>query len=173
VLVTFALIGAGGPDATRQAFEAAIIYLAIYGLMDAGAFAVAVAFHERGGSYFIGDYAGLWQRNAVLATLMAGFLISLAGAPPMAGAWAKLFVFLAAIEADVYWLAIVMGVNAVIAAWYYLAVVKLMFFDAPEVDEPVQVPYLPRLAMGLTALALLVVFVYPPIITHLADRSIL
>ncbi len=173
VLVTFALIGAGGSDATRQAFEAAIIYLAIYGLMDAGAFAVAVAFQEQGGSYFIRDYAGLWQRNAVLATLMTGFLISLAGAPPMAGAWAKLFVFLAAMESEVYWLAIVMGVNAVIAAWYYLAVVKLMFFNAPEVEEPLEIPYLPRVAMGIAALALFVAFVYPPIVTHLAERSVL
>ena len=89
----------------------------------------------------------------------------------MAGAWAKLFVFLAAVEAGVYWLAVVMGVNAVVAAWYYLAVVKRMFFDSPEVSEPVEVPYLLRAAMGVAALALVVAFVYPPVITELAERS--
>jgi NADH-quinone oxidoreductase subunit N len=104
---------------------------------------------------------------------MAGFLLSLAGAPPMAGVWAKLFVFLATINAHVYWLAAVMGVNAVIAAWYYLAVVKRMFFDAPDVTERVEVPSLLRAAMTAAALALFAVFAYPPIITSLAARSIL
>jgi NADH-quinone oxidoreductase subunit N len=173
VLVAFALIDVGpdGVEASRQAFQSAVIYLAIYGIMDLGAFAAAVAFARRGGTYFIDDYAGLWQRSPALALLLAGFLISLAGAPPMAGAWAKLFVFLAAIDAEVFWLAVVMGVNAVVAAWYYLAVVKRMFFEPPEVSEPVDVPPLLRVAMGATALALVVVFIYPPVITELAEHS--
>lgn len=173
VLVCFALIDPSNPDATRQAFEAALIYLAIYALMDLGAFAAAVSYANRGGSYFIQDYSGLWQRSPVLATMLAGFLISLAGAPPMAGAWAKLFVFLAAIEAEVYWLAVVMGINAVIAAWYYLAVVKRMFFEVPEIDEPVEVPPLLRVAMAVAAVALFVGFVYPPVLTELTNDSIL
>jgi NADH-quinone oxidoreductase subunit N len=171
VLVAFALIDPSNVDASRQAFQSALIYLAIYGVMDLGAFSAAVAFARRGGTYFIDDYSGLWQRNPSLALLLAGFLISLAGAPPMAGAWAKLFVFLAAIRAEVYWLAVVMGLNAVVAAWYYLAVVKRMFFDAPEVAEPVEVPYLMRAAMGAVALLLVAAFIYPPIITQLAERS--
>jgi NADH-quinone oxidoreductase subunit N len=173
VLVAFALIDPSGGAANDQAFKSALIYLAIYGVMDLGAFAAAVAFANRGGSYFITDYSGLWQRSPVLATLLAGFLISLAGAPPMAGAWAKLFVFLAALQAEVYWLAIVMGINAVVAAWYYLAVVKRMFFETPEIQEPVEVPYLMRAAMGVAALALFAVFIYPPIVTALADKSLL
>lgn len=173
VLVAFALIDPGNAEVNRQAFESALIYLAIYGVMDVGAFSAAIAFARRGGSYFIDDYKGLWNRSPVLATMLAGFLVSLAGAPPMAGAWAKLFVFLAAIEAQVYWLAVVMGVNAVIAAWYYLAVVKRMFFDAPEDTEPVEVPYLLKAAMGVAALTLFAAFVYPPLITHLAEQSFL
>jgi len=90
----------------------------------------------------------------------------------MAGAWAKLFVFLAAIEAEVYWLAVVMGVNAVIAAWYYLAVVKRMFFERPEVAEPVEVPYILKAAMGVAALALFAVFVYPFLLTALTEKSV-
>ncbi|MGH2790110.1 MAG: NADH-quinone oxidoreductase subunit N, partial [Actinomycetota bacterium] len=140
ILVCLALINPDNPDANGQAFAAAVIYLAIYGLMDLGAFAAAVAFARKGGTYFINDYSGLWQRSPVLALMLAAFLVSLAGAPPMAGLIAKLFVFLATIEAGVYWLAVVMGVNTVIAAWYYLAVVKRMFFDAPELEEPVEVP---------------------------------
>jgi NADH-quinone oxidoreductase subunit N len=177
VLCTLALIdpgtGQAAVDANEAAFSAAVIYLVIYAVMDLGAFAAAVAFARRGGTYFISDYNGLWQRSPVLATLLAGFLLSLAGAPPMAGAWAKLFVFLATVEAQVYWLAVVMGVNAVIAAWYYLAVVRRMFLVAPDVAEPVEVPTLLKAAMGIAALALFVAFIYPKVITDLAERSLL
>ncbi len=171
VLVTLALIQPGGGGENDQAFQSALIYLAIYGLMDLGAFAAAIAFARRGGTYFISDYAGLWRRSPVLATLMAGFLLSLAGVPPMAGAWAKLFVFLAAVDRNL-WLAVIMAINAVIGAWYYLAVVKKMFLDAPEVEDTVEVPYLLRVAMGVTALVLVAAFVYPPIITELAAESL-
>ena len=173
ILVAFALINPGATSANDQAFHSALIYLAIYGVMDLGAFGAAVAFARRGGSYFIDDYAGLWQRSPALATMLAGFLVSLAGAPPMAGAWAKLFVFLATINAHVYWLAVVMGVNATIAAWYYLAVVKRMFFDPPVDSAPVEVPYLLNFAMGAVALALFAAFVYPPIITLVVSKSFL
>ena len=172
ILVCLALINPDNPEANRQAFAAAVIYLAIYGLMDLGAFAAAVAFARKGGTYFINDYSGLWQRSPVLALMLAAFLVSLAGAPPMAGLIAKLFVFLATIEAGVYWLAVVMGVNTVIAAWYYLAVIKRMFFDAPELEEPVEVPYLLTAAMGVAVAALVALLVYPPLLTELADNSI-
>jgi NADH-quinone oxidoreductase subunit N len=108
----------------------------------------------------------------VLALLFGGFLVSLAGAPPMAGLIAKLFVFAATIEAEVYWLAIVMGVNTVIAAWYYLAVIKKMFFETPEIDEPVEVPYLMTAAMGLATAVLVGLLIYPALLIDLADRSI-
>jgi NADH-quinone oxidoreductase subunit N len=172
MLVGFALVGANA-DTNAQAFKATVIYIVIYGLMDLGAFAAAISFARRGGTYFISDYSGLWNRSPALAGLMAAFLLSLAGVPPLAGAWAKLFVFLASIDAQVYWLAVVMGVNAVIAAWYYLAVVKRMFFDAPEVQEPIETPYMLRLAMGLAVLALVAAFVYPRLVTDPADRSVL
>jgi NADH-quinone oxidoreductase subunit N len=173
VLVAFALVNPASPEANAQAFEAALVYLAIYGVMDVGAFGAAVAYAARGGGYFIADYSGLWQRSPSLALMMAGFLVSLAGAPPMAGVWAKVFVFLAAINAQVYWLAVVMGVNAVIAAWYYLAVVKRMFLEPAERDEPVEVPYLMRAAMGFAAVALFAACVYPGLITGLAEGTLL
>jgi NADH-quinone oxidoreductase subunit N len=172
VLVTFALINPSAPEANARAFEAAIVYLAIYGVMDLGAFGVAVAYAARGGSYFISDYSGLWQRNPALALMMAGFMFSLAGAPPMAGVWAKVFVFLATINAQVYWLAVVMGVNAVVAAWYYLVVVKRMFLDAAETEEPVEVPYLMRAVIGSAAVALFAACLYPGFITNLTENTL-
>ncbi|MGH2748330.1 MAG: NADH-quinone oxidoreductase subunit N [Actinomycetota bacterium] len=172
VLVTFALINPGASLTNGRAFTAAIVYLAIYGLMDAGAFGAAIAFHERGGSYFINDYSGLWIRSPALALMMSGFLISLAGAPPMAGVWAKLLVFRATIDANVIWLAIVMGINAVVAAWYYLLVVKKMFLEAPEIEEPIAVSPMLRAAMGVATAGLVAGFIYLPIISDLAERSI-
>ncbi|HEV3472431.1 MAG TPA: proton-conducting transporter membrane subunit, partial [Actinomycetota bacterium] len=172
VLVALALIDPANPAANDQALQSALIYLAIYGVMDAGAFGAAIAFARRGGTYFIDDYKGLWQRSPVLAIMLAGFLVSLAGVPPMAGAWAKLFVFLAAINSQVYWLAVVMGLNAAIAAWYYLAVVKRMFFDPAEDTEEIEVPYLLKAAMGVAALALFAGFIYPPLFTDLAEHSL-
>jgi NADH-quinone oxidoreductase subunit N len=171
ILVAFALIDPGATTGNRQALTSALVYILIYGIMDLGAFAAAVAFAKRGGSYFISDYNGLWQRSPVLATLMAAFLVSLAGVPPMAGAWAKLFVFLAAINSEVYWLAIVVGLNAVIAAFYYLAVVRRMFFAPSESEEPVEVPFLLRAAMGVAAVALFAVFAWPQLVTSLADKA--
>ena len=172
VLVTLALIKPGNPPSNEMALQAALVYLVIYALMDLGAFAAAVSFARRGGTYFIGDYAGLWQRGPAQATLMAAFLVSLAGTPPLAGFWAKFFVFQATIEADVAWLAVVMGVNTVIAIWYYLAVVKKMFFEPAEVEDAVEPPLLLRAAMGLAVLALVAVFVYPQLVTDLAADSI-
>ena len=174
VLVCFALIDPSNPEALQKAFEAATVYLAIYALMDVGAFACAVGFaSSRNGTFFISDYSGLWNRSPVLATMLAGFLISLAGTPPMGGFWAKLFVFDATIDSEVYWLAAVMAINAVIAAWYYLFVVKKMFFEPAELTDEVEIPYLLRLGMGIAALALFIVFVYPTFLTDLTNEAIL
>jgi NADH-quinone oxidoreductase subunit N len=172
VLVAFALIEPGAAT-NGQAFQSALIYLAIYGVMDVGAFAAAVAFARRGGSYFIDDYKGLWNRSPVLACMMTAFLVSLAGVPPLAGTWAKLYVFLATLNAEVWWLAAVMGLNAVIAAFYYLAVVKRMFFDSAEDDAPLDVPYMLRASMGFCAALLLIFFPALPVLTNLVERSTL
>ncbi len=173
ILVALALIDPANADANRQAFEAALIYLAIYGVMDAGAFAVALSFARQGGSYFIVDYRGLWHRNPMLAAMGAIFLLSLLGAPPLAGFWAKVFVFLATVNANVYWLAVVMAINAVIAAWYYLVVVKRMYFEPADDAGAVPVPPLLAAAMGIAAVALIAATIYPPVITDLAERSFL
>ncbi len=174
ILVAFALIDpSNAAGLNDQAFRSALIYIAIYGVMDIGAFAAAISFARRGGTYFIDDYKGLWQRNPLLAGLLAAFLVSLAGVPPVAGFWAKFFVFLATIQSEVYWLALVMAVNAVISAWYYLAVVKRMFFDPAETEEPVEVPLLLKTTMGVAALVLVGLLPGMPILTNLVESSLL
>lgn len=146
---------------------AAAFYLVIFVVMELGAFAAAIGFGRRYGSYFIADYAGLWRRSPLLAVALAAFLISLAGAPPLAGTWAKLFIFLAALDHGAYFLAGVMGVNTVIAAWYYLAIVRRMFFEEPETDVAVEPPRLIRATVVAAGAVLLVLFVYPVLVTYL------
>ncbi len=151
--------------------SSAIVYLVIFSVMEIGAFAVAIGFARRGGTYFLSDYAGLGKRSPMIAVLMAAFLISLAGAPPLAGLWAKLFVFVAALEARSYILAIIMAINTVIAAWYYLAVVKRMFFDEPESAEPIATSGPIRVATAVAAIVLVALFIYPPLVTHFAEPA--
>ena len=109
----------------------------------------------------------------MLATLMAGFLISLAGAPPMAGAWAKLFVFA---RHDRSRGLLARGRHGRERGDRGLVLPRgrrRMFLEAPDAAEPVEVPTLLKAAMGIAALALFVAFIYPKVITDLAERSLL
>lgn len=116
-----------------------LFYLLAYAFMNVGAFAVACVVERRGEfSTVLGDYAGLSQREPFLAAALAVFMLSLTGIPPLAGFWGKLFVFRAAVEADLSWLAIVGVINSAISAFYYLGVVVQMYMRSPA--EYVQSP---------------------------------
>jgi NADH-quinone oxidoreductase subunit N len=130
----------------------------VYALMSAAAFGAIVVMSSRGfEADRIEDFKGLNQRDPWLAGLMLCVMFSMAGIPPFLGFWAKLAVLRATIQGDLMWLAIVGIVFAVIGCFYYLRVVKAMYFDpppegapAPRGDRPV------RLALAVNALALLV-----------------
>jgi NADH-quinone oxidoreductase subunit N len=111
-----------------------LFYLLAYAFMNVGAFAVACVVERRGAfSTTLADYAGLGQREPFLAAAMAVFMLSLTGVPPLVGFWGKLFVFRAAVEAGLSWLAIVGVINSAISAFYYLGVVVQMYMrDAVE-----------------------------------------
>lgn len=105
-------------------------YMTIYLAMTLGAFAVIMAL-ARGGRPVetIGDLAGLSRSNGGLAFVMAMIMFSLAGVPPLAGFFAKLNVLLPAVEAHLYWLAVIGVLSSVVSAFYYLRIVKVMYFD--------------------------------------------
>ena len=135
--------------------------------MSTAAFGVIVVLARRGfESDRIDDFKGLNARNPWLAGLVLCVMASLAGLPPFLGFWAKLAVLHAALEGGLMWLAIVGIVFAVVGAFYYLRIVKAMYFDAPEegtthemvADRPV------RVVFGVNALALLALgFAWNPI----------
>ena len=128
--VGYALIGfaAGGEEGLR----AVLLYMTIYVVMNIGVFGCIVAMHRQGvACERIDDLAGLSDSAPGLAFAMAVLMFSLAGIPPLAGFFAKLWVFLAAIEAGLWPLALLGVFASVVSAFYYLRIVKLMYFDTP------------------------------------------
>ena len=114
-------------------YSAAMFYAISYALMSAAAFGAIVVLSRKGfESEHIDDFKGLWARNPGQAVLVLFVMASLAGVPPFLGFWAKLEVLLAALDAGLLWLAVTGVVCAVIGAFYYLRVIKVMFFDEPE-----------------------------------------
>lgn len=137
-------------------------YLFMYTFTNLLAFAVIVIFSEQTGSENIKDLAGLSRRNPWVALAMTIAFLSLAGIPPAAGFFGKFFLFNAAVDANLTWLALVGVINSIVALYYYLVVIKVMYVDrSADEDKPlkVSVPYAWLLAA--TSLAVLVLGVIP------------
>lgn len=154
--VGFVFIGFAGGGA--DGFAAAMFYAISYALMATAGFGAIVVMSSRGfEADELADYRGLNQRSPWMAGLILCVMVSLAGVPPFLGFWAKLAVLQAAIQNDMLWLAIVGIVFAVVGAFYYLKVVKHMYFDEPVGDLPARVDHRPmRVVFGVNALGLLV-----------------
>ncbi len=127
----YALLGLAA--GTAAGVQGVLIYMAIYLVTNAGVFVVILAM-KRDGEMIenIYDLAGLSRTRPRMAFAMAALMFSLAGIPPLAGFWAKFYVFLAAIEAHLYVLSVIGVVSSVVGAYYYLRIVKLMYFDEPK-----------------------------------------
>lgn len=128
--VGYALIGLAA--GTPEGVQGVIVYMAIYLAMTLGTFAVILGM-RRGNVMFesIDDLSGLARTHPALAFCLAMMMFSLAGIPPLAGFFAKFYVFAAAIQANLVTLAVIGVVTSVIGAYYYLRIVKVMYFDAP------------------------------------------
>jgi NADH-quinone oxidoreductase subunit N len=129
--VGYALIGLAA--GTETGVRGVLIYMAIYVAMNAGTFACIVAMRRRGHAVErIADLAGLARSDGLMAAAFAVFMFSMAGIPPLAGFFSKLYVFLAAVEAGMWTLAVIGVVTSVVGAYYYLNIIKVMYFDAPS-----------------------------------------
>jgi len=113
------------------------------------------------------DYAGLSARQPALAALMSIFMFSLAGIPPFAGFFGKYYVFLAAVKADLTWLAIVGVLTSLVSVYYYLRLVVVMYFREGEADVDKKVPIPAVLAVSLAAALVIVLGIYPSLILDL------
>ncbi len=155
----YALVGLAA--GTEQGVRGVLVYLAIYVAMTLGTFACILSMRRKGTvveNYE--DLAGLARTSPVKAFMFAVLMFSLAGIPPLAGFLAKYYVFLAAIEAGLYGLAVIGVLSSVVGAFYYLRIVKVMYFDEPaEPFEPM--PTELRAVLAVSGLFTLLLFAYP------------
>jgi NADH-quinone oxidoreductase subunit N len=157
--VGYALIGLA--PGTQTGVQGVLVYMAIYLAMTLGAFACILAMRRGGGAVEeIDELAGLARTQPMVAFLLAALLFSLAGIPPLAGFFAKFYVFLAAIEARLYGLAVIGVLTSVVGAYYYLRIVKVMYIDEPRAAFLPMATEL-KLVLGATGLFVILFFLYP------------
>ena len=167
----FALVGLAA--GTEEGVQGVLIYMAIYVAMNFGVFGIILAMRNKAGQMeAINDLAGLGRTNPLMALALALLMFSLAGIPPLAGFFAKFYVFLAAVHAGLYPLAIIGVLASVIGAYYYLRIIKIMYFDEPveAQDWPMNTPL--RLIVAGSSLFSLFFFAYPiPVLTGAATAA--
>ena len=155
----FALIGLAA--GTEEGVRGILIYMVIYVVMTLGSFAAILAMRRDGKAVeTIADLSGLSRTHPAMAFFFAMLLFSLAGIPPLAGFFAKFYVFLAAIKAGLYVLSVIGVIASVIGAYYYLAIIKTMYFDEPA-ERFERMPNELKVVLGVSGLFNLFFFVYP------------
>jgi NADH-quinone oxidoreductase subunit N len=155
----YALIGLAA--GTPEGVQGVLIYMAIYITMTLGVFAVILAMRRSSGMVeSIDQLAGLARTHPTMAFLLAMLLFSMAGVPPLAGFFAKFYVFLAAVKAGMYVLAVLGVLASVVGAYYYLAIVKIMYFDEAA-EGFYAMPIELRVVLGICGLFNILFFLYP------------
>jgi NADH-quinone oxidoreductase subunit N len=166
----FALVGLAA--GTVEGAQGVLVYISIYVAMTLGSFAIIIAMKRKGQSLEnISDFTGLSRTNPTLAFFFAMLLFSLAGVPPLAGFFAKWYVFVAAIKAGLFTLSVVGVLSSVVGAYYYLLIVKVMYFDEPLTKlDPVRLELGTVMALG--GLFNMLFWVYPgPLVSGAAAAA--
>ena len=166
----YALVGLAAGNKTGV--SGVMLYMVIYMVMTLGVFAIIMAMRRKDGRQVenVDDLAGLSTTNPFMATVLTALMFSLAGIPPLAGFFGKYFVFVAAIQAHLYALAIIGVLSSVVGAYYYLRVIKLMWFDEAK-DEFVRTAGSLRLVFGLSGLFVLTYVFFGGAIGGAADLA--
>jgi NADH-quinone oxidoreductase subunit N len=165
----FALVGLAA--GTSEGIQGVLVYMAIYVAMTLGVFACIIAMRRQGKPVEdISDLAGLARTKPVMAFFFAMLLFSMAGVPPLAGFFAKFYVFLAAVQAELFALAVLGVLASVVGAYYYLLIVKIMYFDEPAGAFDPMGGELGTI-LGLSGLAVLLFSVYPALLVDAAGAA--
>jgi NADH-quinone oxidoreductase subunit N len=167
--IGYALIGlaAGSPEGARGV----IIYLVIYLAMTLGAFACVLAMRRSDGMVEdIDELSGLAHNNLAMAAVFAILMFSLAGIPPLAGFFAKFYVFVAAVKEGLWTLAIIGVLASVVGAYYYVRIVKIMFFDEPR-EKFASIQPKSGLVMGVLGLYVLLYVIWPAPLVEAAGTA--
>jgi NADH-quinone oxidoreductase subunit N len=167
--VGYILVGLSA--SSQQGTQAVLVYLAIYVAMTLGTFACILSMRRSEGMVEgVDELAGLSKNQPMVAFLLAMLMFSMAGIPPLAGFFAKFYVFAAAVNAGLAWLAVIGVVASVVAAYYYLRIVKVMYFDEPA-DAFQPLARGPGFVLGVTSAFTLLFFVAPGPLVAAADAA--
>jgi NADH-quinone oxidoreductase subunit N len=178
-LIAVYLPGPTGVQLAQTEFgtSSLVYYLLAYTFTNLGAFGALAAISRVVGGDEMSDLDGLYKRNLGLATLMAVFVLSLAGIPPLSGFWAKFYVFMAGWESGAIWLVVVAVINTIISLYYYLRILKAMFMQEPRDDREIDVPTGMNVSLVTSAIAVVVLGLVPNfflpalnVVTQLASR---
>lgn len=170
--VGFLLLGVLSGSA--EGFAASMFYIVTYVLMSMASFGMIIIMSRKGfEADKIDDYKGLNQRNPWFAFMMMFIMFSMAGVPPFVGFWAKLSVLKAVVSADLLWLAAVAVVFSIIGAFYYLRIIKVMYFDKAEETQPIECATDLRLVFTLNACLILLIGLMPDSLITLCKQVVM
>jgi len=162
---------AGIASGTENGFKSTLVYISIYIVMNIGAFA-CILLMKRGGKYIeeIEELSGVSKNHPLMSFGLLIILFSLAGIPPLAGFFAKFYIFMAVIESEMYTLAIVGLVTTVLSAFYYIRIIKIMYFDEPKKPFEKFVDYRIHGSIVLSCILLVSFFIYPSILNEIVSN---
>ncbi|MDP3025460.1 MAG: NADH-quinone oxidoreductase subunit N [candidate division Zixibacteria bacterium] len=156
---------------SERGVSSVAFYTLAYLFANLGAFVVAIAFELQTGSSEIKDYSGLSISSPTLSFLMMLFLLSLVGIPPLAGFVGKYYLFAAAIEKHLIWLVVIAVLTSVISLYYYVGVIKEMYFNKKEGGEKIFLPFGIKLALLICIIGVLLVGLFPNPFLNLASQA--
>src|SRR4030066_330123 len=158
---------------TGDGLASVLNYMLIYGFMNMGAFAVVIMLRSEGfkGDQ-ISDFEGLSKTHPLASALMLVFMFSLTGIPPTAGFMGKFYLFMSVINAGYTWLVIVAVIFSAISAYFYLRIIMLMYMKEPKIDVAISKSGTLGVALGVTALAVLAIGVYPSFLLDIVWAAI-
>ena len=161
---------AGIAAGSENGFKSTLVYISIYVVMNIGAFS-CILLMKRSGKYIedIDELSGVSKNHPLLSLGLMIILFSLAGIPPLAGFFAKFYVFMAVIESQMYTLAIIGLVTTVVSAFYYIRIIKIMYFDEPKKPFEKLTDYRIHGSILLSCILLLTFFIYPSILNEIVS----
>tara|TARA_Y100000817_G_scaffold208123_1_gene163225 strand:- start:641 stop:2053 length:1413 start_codon:yes stop_codon:yes gene_type:complete len=161
---------AGIAAGSENGFKSTLVYISIYVVMNIGAFS-CILLMKRSGKYIedIDELSGVSKNHPLLSLGLMIILFSLAGIPPLAGFFAKFYVFMAVIESQMYTLAIIGLVTTVLSAFYYIRIIKIMYFDEPKKPFEKFTDYRIHGSILLSCILLLTFFIYPSILNEIVS----
>ncbi|MFC2021073.1 NADH-quinone oxidoreductase subunit N [Chloroflexota bacterium] len=170
IMVGLATMGVSRPD-NILGQSGVLFFLVAYALANLGAFSAIIAISNKLDSDLIENYSGMIKRAPLLTLALSLCLISLIGMPPAAGFMAKFYIFSGAVKSGLLWLVIIAVLNSVISAYYYLRVVKVMWFGEPASEEKVPSSGALRLALAISCLGVLLLGIVPGFALGMAQAA--